>query len=224
MGSVEFEGDSVEAAVTAALEQLGLERDAVAVDVLEEPSRGFLGIGARPARVRVQPLETAPAATADSVDRSARCREVLGDLLGFMSVTAAIDARDDADHVELEIRLGDEDDEEIGGWLIGRKGQTLDALEHLVARIMAREVGEAVYVTIDAQGYRARRAATLTEMAQRAADQVRRTGRAVPLAPMSSRERRIVHLALQDTPGIRTHSTGEGADRRLVVAPGGRRR
>lgn len=224
MGPVEFEGDSVEAAVTAALEQLGLERDAVAVKVLEEPSRGFLGIGAKPARVRVQPLESAPAAATAPIDRAARCRDVLGDLLGFMSVSAAIDARDDDDHVELEIRLDEADEEEIGGWLIGRKGQTLDALEHLVARIIAREAGAAVYVTIDAQGYRARRAATLTEMAQRAAEQVVRTGRAVPLAPMSPRERRIVHLALEDTPGVRTHSTGEGADRRLVVAPVGRRR
>lgn len=238
MESVETDGDSVEAAVAAALERLGLERKDAHIEVLDEGARGFLGIGARPARVRVRrtapdsaaPPDTAagaavaatPPALAASGELAAKAGDVLRQILDRLDVQTQVAAHDDGDHITLDITAAD--GAEISGWLIGRKGQTLDALEYLVARIVSRDSQQPVHLIVDAEGYRARRAAALGELAGRVATQAKRSRRAIPLEPMSPRERRIVHLALQDDPDVRTHSTGEGAQRRLVIAPVGRRR
>jgi spoIIIJ-associated protein len=109
--------------------------------------------------------------------------------------------------------------------IIGRRGQTLDALEHLVNRIVLRDEADAgVRIALDVEGYRERRQESLEQLARRLAAKARETGRAVTLNPMSPRDRRIVHLALESDPGVSTASEGEGHYRRLVIAPrpGGR--
>lgn len=108
---------------------------------------------------------------------------------------------------------------DTSGLLIGRRGQTLDALEYVVNRAVGHDEERAAHVAVDANGYRARRRAALEALAHRMAEEARSKGRPVSLNPMSPRERRIVHLALQDDPALTTRSAGSGFYRRLVIAP-----
>jgi spoIIIJ-associated protein len=142
-----------------------------------------------------------------------RARAVLEEIVGLMQVEAQVALADDG---QLMIS-GDK-----RGMLIGRRGQTLDALEYLVNRIIAREELPG-RVGIDAEDYRERRRGSLEGLAQRLAERVRRRGRPVSLNPMSPRDRRIIHLALQGDPSLVTRSTGDGYYRRLVIAPAGSR-
>jgi spoIIIJ-associated protein len=113
---------------------------------------------------------------------------------------------------------------DTSGLLIGRRGQTLDALEYVVNRAVGHDEERAAHVAVDANGYRARRRAALEALAHRMAEEARSKGRPVSLNPMSPRERRIVHLALQDDPALTTRSAGSGFYRRLVIAPTASRR
>lgn len=235
MDHIEIEGDSADSAIADALHQLGAQRHEVEIEILQNPRGGFLGIGARQARVRVtryvsstaapviQAVPTAPAARpvtravsgAAEIDAAMieRGREVLQTIVGHLGVEAIVDGRREDDHLLLEIS-GD-----TSGVLIGRKGQMLDALEYLVGRILTRDEERVVYVVVDSMGYRDRRRQTLEELAGRMAEEARRRGRPVRLNDLSPRDRRIVHLFLQNEPGVSTHSAGEGAQRSLVIAP-----
>ena len=126
--------------------------------------------------------------------------------------------RPEGDEVVLEIG-GD-----TSGVLIGRRGQMLDALEYVVNRIVMRDDEGATRYVVDSQGYRARRTAALEEMARRMADEARHRARPVTLNPMSPRDRRIVHLVLQDDASLTTRSVGQGYYRKLVIIPEGVRR
>jgi spoIIIJ-associated protein len=142
-----------------------------------------------------------------------RARTILTEIVALMEVEAEVVL---ADGGQLLI-TGDK-----RGMLIGRRGQTLDALEYLVNRIIGREELPG-RVSIDAEDYRERRRGSLEGLAQRLAERVRRRGKAVSLNPMSPRDRRIIHLALQGDPSLVTRSTGDGYYRRLVIAPAGLR-
>jgi spoIIIJ-associated protein len=142
-----------------------------------------------------------------------RARTVLTEIVALMQVEAQVVL---ADEGQLMI-TGDK-----RGLLIGRRGQTLDALEYLVNRIIGREELPG-RISIDAEDYRERRRGSLEGLAQRLAERVRRRGKAVSLNPMSPRDRRIIHLALQGDPSLVTRSTGDGYYRRLVIAPAGSR-
>lgn len=257
METVETEGDSIDAAIDSALETLGVTRNRVSVEILNDASRGFLGLGGRKARVRVrvrpsieeiEPREDTergfPEAggldadtdvdsghpdtddgDSDDVAHSVRipidaeiverARDVLQTIVDFVDVGATVRASEDGDHISLEI------DGDSSGLLIGRKGQMLDALEYMVTRILARDEHRTVHVVVDSQGYRSRRQESLEELAQRMADEARRRRRAVTLNPMSPRDRRIVHLALQRESGLTTRSSGQGHFRKLVIIPDG---
>lgn len=256
METVETEGDSIDAAIDSALETLGVTRNRVSVEILNDASRGFLGLGGRKARVRVRvrpaieeiaPREDASVPSSESdldagtdvdsgvgserdvdsedeapedripidADVVERAREVLQTIVDFVDVGASVRASEDGDHISLEI------DGDSSGLLIGRKGQMLDALEYMVTRIVARDEHRTVHVVVDSQGYRSRRQESLEELAQRMAGEAKRRRRAVTLNPMSPRDRRIVHLALQRESGLTTRSSGQGHYRKLVIIPDG---
>jgi spoIIIJ-associated protein len=149
-----------------------------------------------------------------------RARATLSELLRHLEVecTIAVQPGEDVGTVLLAV-TGDS-----GGLLIGRRGQTLDALEYIVNRIVAREDGEVGRVVIDVERYRERRQEYLTTLAQRLADKVRHTGRVVTLNPMSPRDRRIVHLALRSDASVVTRSQGDGHYRRVLIVPADRPR
>jgi spoIIIJ-associated protein len=161
----------------------------------------------------------APAAPVSDAFRE-RARTVLTDLLRHLEADCSIAVRtgEDAGTVLLAV-TGDS-----GGLLIGRRGQTLDALEYIVNRIVAREDGDAGRIVVDVERYRERRQEYLTTLAQRLADKVRHTGRVVTLNPMSPRDRRIVHLALRGDASVATRSQGDGHYRRVLIVPADRPR
>jgi len=241
--TVEAEGDSVEAAIQTALAELGTGRDRVDIEVLAEASRGVFGIGSRRARVRASLRQTADevddtavaaeplvesryeGSVADYSDDEAadstpiteatlaRGRDLLGKIVELVGVSATVDARDDGDHLTLEI-LGDS-----SGLLIGRRGQMLDALEYIVSRALGRDEARSIHVTVDSEGYRSRRQQALEDLARRMGEEAKRRRRPVRLSDLSPRERRIVHLVLRQDRGLTTKSSGDGHLRTLVIIP-----
>lgn len=240
MRSVETEGGSIDEAIDRALAALRVTRDQVAIEILENASRGLFGFGSRRARVRATvraPLgdgdrapervtavsrETpdVPGKPGSSQAAADRAREVLDVVLPQLVESPRI-AELAGESGTIRLSLGGVD----GGMLIGRRGQTLDALEHLVNRIVFRdETASALRIALDVEGYRERRQESLEQLAHRLAGKARETGRPVTLNPMSPRDRRVVHLALQDDPAVSTASEGEGHYRRLVIIPQNGRR
>jgi spoIIIJ-associated protein len=138
---------------------------------------------------------------------------VLREILEHMGIDAEVSAFDDGDRIILDAH-GSE-----SGLVIGKKGATLDALQYLVNRIVFRKPGESAGVTVDAEGYRGRREDSLTDLANRLAEKAVRSGRPVPVEPMNAHDRRVVHMALAEHPGVTTESEGEGMARRVVIFP-----
>ena len=138
-------------------------------------------------------------------------------ILEHMGMDGVVEAREDEERITLEIQGQD------AGLIIGRQGATLDALQYLVNRMVARGQEDAGRkpIAIDAEGYRGRRAESLVELAHRLADKVRKTGRPVAAQPMSAADRRVMHLALADASDVTTRSEGEGSERHLIILPTG---
>ncbi len=267
--SIEVTAPSVDEAINEALEKLEAVEEDVVIEVLSTPRSGVLGLGARPARVRVTrrqpegarsdvqspPPAPPPSAVATAVGgrpaarsavdsaeqvpgesrreesaesgRKSAAREeqtleavaILRRILELMGEKAEIRtaAESEPDLIELEVK-GDG-----SGILIGRHGQTLDALEYLVNRLLARRIKDAVSVTLDAESYRARRRQQLHRMALSMGEQAKREHASVKLEPMPPRDRRIVHLALKDDPMVTTRSSGDGFLRSIEIVPVGER-
>jgi spoIIIJ-associated protein len=148
----------------------------------------------------------------------AKARDVLQQVVTLIGSEGRVEVVPDAEESKLVIE-GD-----ASGILIGRRGQTLDALEYLINRIVWRADESTARLIIDSQNYRTRRRDSLTELAKRAAERARKRGKTVTLNPMSPRDRRIVHLALRDEPALTTRSAGNGYFRKLLVIPGAERR
>ena len=145
---------------------------------------------------------------------SEKAAEVLRKLLAAMGVEGEVVASEDDERVSLEVK-GPET-----GLVIGKKGQTLDALQYLVNKIVSRGApDEGKPIHLDAEGYRSRRAESLVELAHRLAEKAKRTGKPVAADPMSPADRRVIHVALAEVPGLTTRSEGEGIHRHLVVIP-----
>ncbi|MCJ7822035.1 MAG: protein jag [Armatimonadetes bacterium] len=208
MESIEQTGRTVDDAVQAALNALGVPRDDVDVEVLAEQSRGILGIlGYSEAKVRVTLKPGLPG----------RARDILARIVELMGIQAEVEiSADEPEGVHLELH-GSTD----LGLLIGKRGQTLAALQLIVAMMANRDQppDKRRRIVLDAEGYRARRERALSATARTAADQAKRTGRPVSLEALTPRERRIVHLALADDPGISTRSEGEDPHRSVIITP-----
>ena len=205
--TVEAKGDSIDAAVENALQLLGLHRDDVSVEVLQTPKSGFLGIGKEPAVVRVS-YQTSPAAKA---------RDFLEGLLVRFGTPAQIHVKDNFSESTLDIELTGEN----MGALIGRRGETLDAIQYLTGIVINREEEERWRVTIDTEGYRAKREESLEDLAKRTAAKALKYKKPVALEPMNPHERRIVHACLQEYEGVTTYSIGTEPNRKVIVSPEG---
>ena len=151
-----------------------------------------------------------------SAEKREQAAMVLREVLERMGIEAEVSAFDDGDRVILDAHGGE------SGLIIGKKGATLDALQYLVNRIVFPRPGERPMVVVDAEGYRGRREDTLVDMANRLAEKVQRSGRPAASEAMSAHDRRIMHKALVDIPGIRTESEGDEPQRRVVVFPSAR--
>jgi spoIIIJ-associated protein len=233
--SLEVIAPSVEEAVARGAAELGLSPDDFEVEVLDEGGKGFLGLSARQARVRLtvrsmpselgeqgeeeEALEQAPGdGEEDEAVRTSR--EIVQELIQHMGVRARITARWGIADPDSEIQplLVDLQGDDLG-LLIGRRGETLAALQYLTRLIVSKELDRQVAVVIDVEGYRARRERQLRRLAQRMAEQAMELGRTMVLEPMPASERRIIHLELRDHPRVSTESTGEGAQRKVTIIP-----
>jgi spoIIIJ-associated protein len=216
---VETEGETVGEAKWAALRELerlnpAVDKAAVRFQVVSEGERGILGVGYSPARV-VATVEANGAPTEVSEDDSepaALVREVITTITSSLGLNCRVDIAEQGETLVATCTGRDL------GLLIGRHGQTIDAIQYLCNAILARK-GAGVSVVVDAAGYRARREATLGSLATSAAEQAIRTGERVELDPMTAVERKIVHLALQDYEGVETESEGTEPNRFVVVLP-----
>jgi len=237
MDHVETEGDSIDKAIENALKLLGVERDKITVDILSEGKKGILGFGSQKARIRATlrksaidlraselesaPVEERPVAGAEATAMGQKAKEVLAEILNLMGISA-----------EVELRLGEKTGETVveiraenSGLLIGRKGQTLEALQYLVSRIAGERAGtDAPHIVVDIENYRQRRRKALEDMALRLGEKAKRQRMTVTVDALSAADRRIIHAALQDDPWVTTKSLGQGSYRRLLIIPEGDRR
>ena len=240
---MESTGKNEEEAIQAALRTLGLDRDEISVEVLERAKSGFLGIGSSPARIRVtyeapdepappaeEPAppageapapapvpEAAPVVEEEAVsplgDRAPAIEGFLTGLMAHMEVEASPRISMEADgsyHVEL---VG----QDLGA-LIGRRGETLDAIQQLTSYAVNRGQSKRVRIHVDAENYRAKREESLERLARKVAGKVVKYRRNVTLEPMNAYERHVIHTALQDYPDVTTYSIGTEPNRRTVVA------
>lgn len=281
-------GDSIESAVQLALQDLKLSRDQVTVTVLEQPSKGFFGIGSKLAKVRVEEIikeepkavkkekpvektdkeaavkakdtvqeakaapEKAEAATertggekkkrnnrkkknnndknrefkieGEAVQISARpegltetedhpSKEFLDKLMKEMGLNVTVKVATNAECVYVDL------DGKDTGTVIGKRGQTLDAVQYLTSLVVNKGEDEYIRVVVDAEGYRAKREATLEKLAYRLAEKAVKTGRSVRLEPMNPYERKVIHTTLQTVPSVTTRSEGNEPYRRVVIEP-----
>ena len=201
---IEKTGKTVEDAIEAALAELGLERDQVDYRVLEAPSKPLFGLlGDREAKVEV---------TVKKVEPVERAKLFIEKITKAMSLVVSITVISTDDAVTLNLKGDDL------GILIGKHGQTLDALQYLTNLAANREGRERIRFVIDVEDYRKRRADTLEQLALRLADRVKRSGDRVVLEPMTPHERKIIHMSLQEDLRIETYSEGEEPYRRVVIA------
>jgi len=223
--TTEATGETVGEAKWAALRELerrhpGLDKAAVRFEVVAEGERGILGVGYEPARVVAHLPEEAAEAAASQVAVSDEPGQV-GDARGLVSrivttlgVDADVEAREEPEAIVVTCSGPDV------GLLIGRHGQTIDAIQYLLNAVGWRAYGEErKEVVVDAAGYRARRKATLEALALRVAERVQVSGESEELEPMTAVERKVVHLRLKDVAGVGTTSEGTEPNRYVVVVP-----
>ena len=204
--SIEVTGRTEDEAVESALEQLGLTRDDVSVEIVERAKSGFLGLKSTPAVVKV--LYEA------KEDRAGTVESFLIGLLSRMGVEANVEATESDGAINVILTGKDP------GALIGRRGETLDAIQHLTNYVINRGSSSRIRVNIDAENYRQRRNETLESLAARTAGKVMKYRRNMTLDPMNAYERHVIHTALQNYENISTYSVGSEPNRRIVVAYG----
>lgn len=203
------EAKSVDEAIEKGAARLGVPRDQVDYEVLEQGSSGVFGlIGARQAKVIVRKKAS------DSDDVSAKLEEMVTNLMQLTGINAQVRIRleDDVHRVEIETAG-------VDGLLIGKKGESLEDLGHLLRRMVGKQLKKSVRMDIDVGGYKRRRSTALKNKALSVGSRVKAIGKEMQMEPLSAAERRVVHLALADDPHIKTYTVGEGDLKNVVIAP-----
>jgi spoIIIJ-associated protein len=240
-------GPTIEAAIEDGLAELGLPEDAVEVEILDEGNKGLFGLGTRQARVRLTikrtleteadevppepekshieepvvaepPIDDVETSSVDDDYPLQVAKSTVIELLEKMKVSADVTARyiDEDDYNGRKPILVDIHGDDLS-ILIGRKAETLNALQYITSLIVGKELGRSVPLSVDVEGYRTRRQKQLKQLAQRIADQVVETGRSQALEPMPPSERRIIHIELRHHPEVYTESAGDGDRRKVVI-------
>jgi len=204
--SIEVSGKTEEEAIESALNQLGLHRDDVSVEIIEQAKSGFLGLKSSPAIVKV--------IYDVKENRTEKVESFLVGLLERMDVEANVEVSGNDDTINVILTGKDP------GALIGRRGETLDAIQHLANYAVNKGASSRVRINIDAENYRQRRNETLESLASRTAGKVMKYRRNMTLEPMNAYERHVIHSALQDYENISTDTVGSEHNRRIVVAYG----
>lgn len=199
---LEVTADTLEGAVEKALLHFECSRADISVEVLRSPRAGFLGVFRQPAKVRVRLTDRAYIA-------ALTCQELLTHV-GF-SATCQPSAGSEC----IDIDITGEDSSGI----IGTRGQTLDALNHLVQAMTDRVSDDRIPVKLDCESYRQRRLTSLNRLARRLSSKVKQTGKSVTIPPLPPQERRILHLKIEADPSVHIKSVGRGYERKMVISP-----
>lgn len=207
---IEMTGATIDAAVENALKELNCTRDEVEIDVLNKGSKGIFGLGASEAKVRVTVVNDDFNFNVN--ETSTDVESYLLNILSAMGIEAKVDVKEEEGNLNIEVS-GD-----MMGVVIGRRGDTLDALQYLTSLVYNKDKEDYVRVNIDTENYRAKREETLVNLAKKIAGTVSRTGRSITLEPMNPNERRIIHSTLQSYDYINTYSIGEDPNRKIVVS------
>jgi len=203
----EFEGKSTEEAIEHACAHFQVSAEQLEIEIVSVGSPGLFGLGGRKAKIKAALREESEELLLTSA------KEILETLLERMQEKAAVSAHQEDDRISLRIETDD------AGLLIGKQGQTLDALQYLVTKMLAKKSRRKVRISIDVEAYRARHNEALAHLAQKYGEKVKKSGRPVILSPMNPYDRRIVHMALQDDKELKTMSRGEGLYKKVVISP-----
>ena len=218
MNTIQMTGKTVEEAIEIALRELDVDRGEVEIDVISRGKSGVFGIGSEPAKVKVSKVALSSSKDPDSSSDVIRvARETIDDLISLMDVDVMCNLRQ-AESEEVGGPLFEIEGDE-SGLLIGRKGETLRALQFMVRFLVSRKTGERANLSVDVEGYDDRRRQSLSNLANRVAQRVIKTGRSIELEPMNPRERRLVHITLSESGDVYTESSGTGEGRRVVILP-----
>jgi len=208
MEFLEFTGKTTEEAIEQASAHFQLPPEHLDIEILSVGSPGLFGLGGRKARIRAGVREEG------EINVLAQAQELMEQVLELMGEQATVTGRvEEDDRISLSI------DTEDAGLLIGKQGQTLEALQYLLTKMAAKKSRRKVRVVIDIESYRARHQDALTQLAQKSGEKAKRSGKPVTLNPMNPHDRRIVHLALQGDKELKTMSRGEGLYKKVVVYP-----
>ena len=202
MKTLEKSGKTIDEAIDAALAELGRSREDVTIEIVKMPSKGIFGIGAKDAIVRVSAEDSA----------TAYAMEFLTNIFKKFELDVTIRAIEGDEFITLDLVGKDL------GILIGRRGETLDALQYLTNLTVSRHFEDRNKFILDVEGYRAKREETLERLAKKLAERVKESGKNMSLEPMSPYERRIIHTVLQSDEQVRTFSEGEEPYRKVVIA------
>jgi len=218
---IQTTGPSVEEAVDLALKRLGASEQEVAVEVIQEPRSSFLGMGGQEAVVLVRRKRRATELSEEQIDEEADiAADFLEDLLSKMGMEASVELNLEDGTMYVDI-LGSGPDDDDMALLIGRHGQTLEALQELTRHVVVRRTGLRCRVTVDVEDYKKRQRDRLASKAREVARRVAQTGREEELDPMNPYERKIVHDAVAEVGGVESSSRGEEPERRVVIRPKG---
>lgn len=207
MESIEFEGKSTEEAIENACAHFQLPPEELEIEIVSVGSSGLFGLGGRKAKIRAALREETPGPLLPEA------QEVLEQLLEKMDESGKVTGRLEDDRIILNIETAD------AGLLIGKQGQTLEAMQYLLTKILAKKSRRKVRITIDVESYRARHDDALVQLALKNGDKVKRSGKPVTLNPMNPHDRRIVHLTLQSDRELKTLSRGEGLYKKVIIYP-----
>ncbi|HOD35014.1 MAG TPA: RNA-binding cell elongation regulator Jag/EloR [Syntrophales bacterium] len=237
--SIEIEGKTIDEAIETACQEFGVPRVKLNIEIISEGSAGLFGLGSKKAKIRAslltldvdlgfaddkperpsgeqtvrteEPRATTP--TPAVHDSAVRAQKLLEGILQRMGVNARVTIQEAPDATLLVVEGND------NGLLIGKRGQTLDALQHLVNKAVNRQEKDRKQIVIDTEDYRRKREESLVALAEKLARKAKRTRKAVTLSNMNARERRIIHLALQGDESLTTKSRGEGSHRKIIIQP-----
>jgi spoIIIJ-associated protein len=207
---IEREAKTVSEAILKACEDLGVTRNDIDVQVLEEGSKGVLGIGGKDARIRVTVTRS------DVTEKGLRAKKALENILGYIVSSHSITLKETADKIKLDVKISDDK-----GLLIGRKGEMIKALEYITGKIAGRfcEDGREKRVLIDIDDYKRRREESISRMVKDTVKRVKKIGKPITLDPMSAFERRITYITLKQESGITYETKGSGEEKRIVINP-----
>ncbi|MCL2144016.1 MAG: protein jag [Endomicrobia bacterium] len=213
MSEIEMTGKNVEEAIKKGLEKLGCTKEQVQIKVLDEGTTGLFGLmGAKPARVLI--AGNAKAVEADPKEACKKTEKILSGIAAKMGIGIKnIKSNFGTDSVNVEIEAED------SGFIIGKNGQTLDALEHIAQIMVSNDLNAKIKVNLDCENYRKKQNDKLKVLADKAVEYVSRTGKIYRFDPMNAKERKIIHTYLKDNPKIETFSEGEGAMRKVAIKP-----